>query len=69
MSQGPGIDWDTYFMSLAYLVGMKSKDPRTRVGAVVVGPVERISLSGPTTTAPGRTTRFARPATTPSRAA
>ena len=46
MSQGPGIDWDTYFMSLAYLVGMKSKDPRTRVGAVVVGPDNEIRSTG-----------------------
>jgi len=40
------LDWDTYFMSLAYLVAMKSKDPRTRVGAVIVGPDNEIRTTG-----------------------
>lgn len=40
------LDWDTYFMSLAYLVAMKSKDRRTRVGAVVVGPHNEIRSTG-----------------------
>lgn len=40
------LDWDTYFMSLAYLVAMKSKDRRTRVGAVVVGPNNEIRSTG-----------------------
>ncbi|MRG72124.1 CMP deaminase [Alphaproteobacteria bacterium HT1-32] len=46
MIANPEIDWDTYFMSLAYLVGMKSKDPRTKVGAVVVGPDNEIRSTG-----------------------
>lgn len=46
MTHDPGLDWDTYFMSLAYLVGMKSKDPRTKVGAVVVGPDNEIRSTG-----------------------
>ena len=46
MTDDPGLDWDTYFMSLAYLVGMKSKDPRTKVGAVVVGPDNEIRSTG-----------------------
>lgn len=29
--------FDEYFMSMAYLVAMKSKDPKTRIGAVIVG--------------------------------
>lgn len=28
--------WDVYFISLAYLVSMKSKDPKVRVGSVIV---------------------------------
>lgn len=50
VSTGPvstgALDWDTYFMSLAYLVAMKSKDPRTRVGAVIVGPDNEIRSTG-----------------------
>jgi dCMP deaminase len=45
-AEGPALDWDTYFMSLAYLVAMKSKDPRTKVGAVVVGPDNEIRTTG-----------------------
>lgn len=30
------ISWDDYFMSLAMLVSLRSKDPNTRVGAVLV---------------------------------
>lgn len=44
--EGMALDWDTYFMSLAYLVAMKSKDPRTRVGAVIVGPDNEIRSTG-----------------------
>lgn len=29
--------WDTFWMSMAYLVSMKSKDPSTKVGCVIVG--------------------------------
>jgi dCMP deaminase len=39
-------DWDQYFMTMAYLVAMKSKDPRTRVGAVIVGPDQEIRATG-----------------------
>jgi len=38
--------WDQYFMTLAYLVSMKSKDPSTRVGAVIVGPDNEIRATG-----------------------
>ena len=38
--------WDEYFMTMAYLVSMKSKDPRTRVGAVIVGPDKEIRTTG-----------------------
>lgn len=39
-------DWDQYFMTLAYLISMKSKDPSTRVGAVIVGPDKEIRATG-----------------------
>lgn len=39
-------DWDQYFMTMAYLVSMKSKDPSTRVGAVIVGPDREIRSTG-----------------------
>jgi dCMP deaminase len=39
-------DWDQYFMTMAYLVSMKSKDPSTRVGAVIVGPNHEIISTG-----------------------
>lgn len=29
--------WDKFFMSMAYLVGKKSKDPSTKIGSVIVG--------------------------------
>lgn len=39
-------NWDQYFMTMAYLVAMKSKDPSTRVGAVIVGPDHEIRATG-----------------------
>ena len=38
--------WDEYFMTLAYLVSMKSKDPSTRVGAVIIGEDKEIRATG-----------------------
>ena len=38
--------WDEYFMTMAYLVSMKSKDPSTRVGAVIVGPDREVRATG-----------------------
>lgn len=38
--------WNQYFMTMAYLVSMKSKDPSTRVGAVIVGPDREIRATG-----------------------
>jgi dCMP deaminase len=38
--------WDQYFMTLAYLISMKSKDPSTRVGAVIVGVDKEIISTG-----------------------
>ena len=31
-------DWDQYYMTEAYNKAMKSKDPRTKMGAVIIGP-------------------------------
>lgn len=38
--------WDRYFMTMAYLVAMKSKDPSTKVGAIIVGPGNEIRATG-----------------------
>ena len=38
--------WDQYFITMAYLVSMKSKDPSTRVGAVIVGRDNEIRSTG-----------------------
>lgn len=36
------IDWDTYFMGVALLSSLRSKDPNTQVGACIVNPDKRI---------------------------
>ncbi|WPX95939.1 deoxycytidylate deaminase [Candidatus Bandiella euplotis] len=38
--------WDEYFMTMAYLISMKSKDPSTRVGAVIVDEDKEIRSTG-----------------------
>jgi len=38
--------WDTYFLQLAMLAGSRSKDPSTKVGAVIVGPDREIRSTG-----------------------
>lgn len=38
--------WDEYFMTMSYLVSMKSRDPSTRVGAVIVGPDNEVRATG-----------------------
>lgn len=40
------MNWDDYFMSMAYLVAAKSKDIRTHIGAVVVGLNNEIKTTG-----------------------
>jgi dCMP deaminase len=42
----PKIDWHKYFMTMAYLIATKSKDPSTKVGAVIVGPDQEIRSTG-----------------------
>ena len=36
------ISWDQYFMGMAHLSAMRSKDPNTRVGACIVNPQKRV---------------------------
>ncbi len=38
--------WDEYFMSMCYLASTRSKDPDTRVGAVIVGANKQIISIG-----------------------
>lgn len=40
------LNWHKYFMTMAYLVAAKSKDPSTKVGAVIVGPDNEIRSTG-----------------------
>ena len=39
-------NWDDYFMSMVYLVASKSKDERTHIGAVIVGPNKEVVSLG-----------------------
>ena len=36
------INWDSYFMGIAILSSMRSKDPNTQVGACIVNEDKRI---------------------------
>jgi dCMP deaminase len=40
------VNWDDYFMSMVYLIAMKSKDMRTHIGALVIGPDKEIKSTG-----------------------
>lgn len=40
------ISWDEYFMGVAYLSSMRSKDPNTQVGACIVSPKNKILSMG-----------------------
>ncbi len=40
------LSWDTYFMALAHLSAMRSKDPNTGVGAVIVDEMNKIVSIG-----------------------
>ncbi len=40
------LSWDEYFMSIAVLTAMRSKDPNTRVGACIVSPDNRVLSIG-----------------------
>ena len=58
------ISWDDYFMGIALLSGMRSKDPSTQVGACVVDKDNRIVSIG--YNAVSTTTPAVPPAITPS---
>ena len=40
------LTWDEYFMGVAYLAGMRSKDPNTQVGACIVSEDNKILSIG-----------------------
>lgn len=40
------INWDEYFMGIALLTAMRSKDPSSQVGACIVSPENKIALPG-----------------------
>ena len=40
------VEWDDYFMSMVYLIASKSKDERTHIGALIVGPDKEIKSTG-----------------------
>ena len=40
------ISWDEYFMAVAQLAGMRSKDPHTQVGACIVSENNKILSMG-----------------------
>ena len=40
------INWDRYFIKMCYLISEKSKDPSTKVGAVIVYPDNGICSTG-----------------------
>lgn len=39
-------DWDTLFMTMAYLMATRSKDESTHIGAVIVGPDKEVRSTG-----------------------
>jgi dCMP deaminase len=40
------MNWNEYFMKIAHDVALKSKDPSTKVGCVIVGPGHEIRTTG-----------------------
>jgi dCMP deaminase len=42
LKRSNALPWDDYFMSVAFLSSMRSKDPSTQVGACIVNPDKRI---------------------------
>ncbi|VVB83869.1 Cytidine and deoxycytidylate deaminase zinc-binding region [uncultured archaeon] len=40
------VNWDDYFMSMVYLIAAKSKDERTHIGALIIGPDKEIKSTG-----------------------
>ena len=46
MKRDDYISWDEYFMGVAKLAGMRSKDPNTQVGACIVSQDNKILSMG-----------------------
>ena len=42
MKRSDYINWDEYFMGIALLTAMRSKDPNSQVGACIVSPENKI---------------------------
>ncbi len=42
MKRKDAISWDDYFMGIAHLSALRSKDPTTQVGAVIVDPTKKV---------------------------
>jgi dCMP deaminase len=40
------LNWDQYFLNLCHHISLKSKDPSTKVGCVIVGPDHEIRSTG-----------------------
>ncbi|AGR42317.1 deoxycytidylate deaminase [Spiroplasma diminutum] len=40
------IDWDTYFLAMVQLNAMRSKDPTTQVGSVIVNDLKQVISTG-----------------------
>lgn len=40
------MDFDSYFISIANVVRTKSKDPRSKIGAIIVGPERQVISTG-----------------------
>ena len=40
------VKWEDYFMTMAYLCAMRSKDTSTHIGAVIVGPDNEVRSTG-----------------------
>lgn len=46
MKRVNAIGWETYFMGIAHLSALRSKDPNTQVGAVIVDPEQKVVSIG-----------------------
>ena len=46
MKRANAITWETYFMGIAHLSALRSKDPSTQVGAVIVDPENKVVSIG-----------------------
>ena len=52
MKRSDYINWDEYFMGIALLTAMRSKDPSSQVGACIVSPENKLRSLLATTACP-----------------